>query len=47
LGPKRELIGQLIGRFESVLDAQEPNAISHAREEFMKALDGLDGDSYL
>jgi molecular chaperone HscC len=47
LGTKRELVGQLIGRFESVLDAQEPNAIAHAREEFMKALDGLDGDSYL
>jgi hypothetical protein len=33
--------------FEAVLDRQDPREIEVAREEFMKALDEIDGERYL
>jgi molecular chaperone HscC len=47
LGERRHLIGDWIGQFEAVLDRQDPKIIAHARAEFMKALDSIDGDRYL
>jgi len=47
LGDRRQYVGQLVGQFEAVLDRQNPKEIEHARTEFMKALDALDGERYL
>jgi molecular chaperone HscC len=47
LGDRRELIGRWISQFEAVLDRQDLKVIAHARQEFMKALDSVDGDRYL
>jgi molecular chaperone HscC len=47
LGDRREFVGQLIGQFEAVLDRQNPKEIEFARNEFMKALDAIDGERYL
>jgi len=47
LGDRREFIGHLVGQFEAVLDSQNPKQIELARNEFMKALDAIEGDRYL
>ena len=47
VGDKRAQIGRLTGHFEAVLDRQDPREIEIAREEFMKALDEIDGERYL
>jgi molecular chaperone HscC len=47
LGERRQYVGQLVSQFESVLDRQNPKEIESARDEFMKALDKIDGDRYL
>jgi len=47
LGDKRALVGQWIGQFESILEGQDSRQIDHARAELMKALDSLEGESFL
>jgi molecular chaperone HscC len=47
VGDKRTEIGRLTSHFEAVLDRQDPREIETAREEFMKALDEIDGERYL
>jgi len=47
VGDKRTQIGRLTSHFEAVLDRQDPREIDIAREEFMKALDEIDGERYL
>lgn len=47
LGDKRAFVGQLIGQFESILEGQDPRQIDHARTELMRALDSLEGESFL
>jgi molecular chaperone HscC len=47
LGDRREMIAHLLSQFETVLDTQEPRDIEHARANLMKALDEIEGESYL
>ena len=37
----------MLHQFEAVLDTQDPAAIESAREMLLKALDDLEGQSYL
>lgn len=46
-GEVRAFVGQLILRFEAVLDRQEPKACEAAREELTQALDRLEGQVWL
>lgn len=47
IGDRREMIGSWIGAFESVLDQQDPRAITHAVKDLTAALDQLEGERYL
>jgi molecular chaperone HscC len=47
VGDTRTQIGRLTSQFEAALDRQDPREIDRAREEFMKALDAIDGERYL
>jgi len=47
VGDKRTQIGRLTSHFEAALDRQDPREIEIAREEFMNALDEIDGERYL
>ena len=47
LGERRELIARLLRQFEVVLDSQDPREIEQARGGLLKALDELEGESYL
>jgi molecular chaperone HscC len=47
LGDRRGVVAQLLRQFEAILDAQNPRAIEHARVTLLKALDHLEGESYL
>jgi molecular chaperone HscC len=46
LGDAREFVGQAISRFEAVINRQDPRAIEHARLEFLKSLDAVDGETF-
>ena len=47
LGERREIVGHLLSNFVSVLEGQDPRAIDNAREEFAKALDNIEGETFL
>jgi molecular chaperone HscC len=47
LGERREAIAYMLRQFEAVLDTQDPSAIESARGMLLKALDDLEGQSYL
>ena len=47
LGDRRELVGRWMSQFEAVLERQDPREIETARDAFMKALDGVDGEVFL
>ena len=47
LGERREYVAQLATAFESVLERQDPREIAEARERLMKALDALEGETWL
>ena len=47
LGQRREIVAQLLRQFEAVLDGQDSRVIEHVRLELVKALDRLEGESYL
>jgi molecular chaperone HscC len=47
LGERRELVGRWTSQFEAVLERQDPREIDTARDAFMKALDGIDGEVFL
>lgn len=47
LGMQREMIGRWISQFESVIAGQNAKAIDHARDEFLKALDSIEGHTFL
>ncbi len=47
LGDTRQYVASLISRFEAVLDGQDPRSVDHARQELTKALDELEGESFL
>lgn len=47
LGDNRELIGEWISQFNVALATQDNRIIDRAREQFDKALDQIDGDSFL
>jgi len=47
LGAKREFITRCISQFSEVIEGQDPRAIEHARAQFTKALDTLDGETFL
>jgi molecular chaperone HscC len=47
LGERREAIGRLLSQFQNVIEGQDPRAIEAAREEFTRALDAIEGETYL
>jgi len=47
LGERRAKVGDLIARFETALDVQDPRQIDQARKELADALDTLEGESWL
>ena len=47
LGETRQVLQELLRRFEEVLDGQDPRSIQKARYELSKLLVELDGDPYL
>jgi molecular chaperone HscC len=47
LGERREFISQCLSQFSEVLETQDPRAIEHARTQFTKALDTLEGETFL
>ena len=47
LGDTRSYISHITGQFEAVLDKQDPREVEHARAELMKALDQLEGETWL
>jgi molecular chaperone HscC len=47
LGETRSYISQITSQFEMVLDKQDPREVEHARGELMKALDALEGETWL
>ncbi len=42
LGEEREAVGRLLGRFRAVLESQDPEAITEARETFAMSLDSIE-----
>ena len=47
LGDKRQHVAHLTAQFESVLDGQDPRQIEQARQQFLAALDALEGETWL
>jgi molecular chaperone HscC len=47
LGERREHISRWLSQFSEILETQDPRAIEHARTQFTKALDALDGETFL
>jgi molecular chaperone HscC len=47
LGDQRAAVAQWISRFEQVLDQQDPRTIEEGRQELLRLLDELEGESYL
>ena len=47
LGDRREMVAHLLRQFESALDSQESRDIEQGRVSLLKALDELEGESYL
>ena len=47
LGDKRDQVSHITRQFEAVLDRQDPREVEHARADLLKALDGLEGESWL
>ena len=47
LGEERAMVSAWIGQFEACLDRQDPRAIDQARTELLKALDALEGETWL
>ncbi len=47
LGETRSYISQITSQFEMVLDKQDPREVEYARGELMKALDALEGETWL
>jgi len=47
IAAEREFIGQLITRFEQVLEQQDPRACETARAELSRVLDGIEGQAFL
>jgi molecular chaperone HscC len=47
LGDRRAHVAELISRFETVLDRQDPRAVDAARLELTQALDALEGETFL
>jgi molecular chaperone HscC len=47
LGEVRLMVGGLLSRLESAFDSQDPRTVSAAREEVTRALDELEGESFL
>ena len=47
LGERREFIARCLAQFAAVIDGQDPRNIERAREQFGKALDSLEGETFL
>jgi molecular chaperone HscC len=47
VGVRRQQVGEVVARFEGVLDLQDPRAAELARSELLAALDALEGESFL
>jgi molecular chaperone HscC len=47
LGEKREFIARCLSQFAEIIDKQDPRAIEQARTRMSKALDSLDGETFL
>jgi molecular chaperone HscC len=47
LGEKREFIARCLSQFAEIVDKQDPRAIEQARTRMSRALDSLDGETFL
>jgi molecular chaperone HscC len=47
LAEKREFIGRCLNQFLAVIESQDARAIQKSREQFSKALDSLEGETFL
>jgi molecular chaperone HscC len=47
IGDRREMVAKWILEFQTVLDAQDPRAIDHARQQMTGILDQLEGERFL
>jgi molecular chaperone HscC len=47
LGERREFIARCLDQFAAVIEGQDPRNIQRAREQFSKALDSLEGETFL
>ena len=47
LGDRREELGRRLSQFQNAIDGQDPRAIEAAREEFTRALDAIEGETFL
>ncbi|WP_269531148.1 Hsp70 family protein [Chitinimonas sp. BJYL2] len=47
LGEQRQWVAQATAHFQAVLETQDAEAVAKAREEFQRALDELEGESWL
>jgi len=47
VGDRRTFVARCIAEFETVLDGQDPRAADHARVEFLKQLDTVEGETWL
>ncbi len=47
LGERRAAIAQLLSRFSAVIESQDPREIDAVREDITRALDAIEGETYL
>jgi molecular chaperone HscC len=47
LGERREFVARFLAEFAAVIEGQDPRTIQRAREQFSKALDSLEGETFL
>ena len=47
LGERRALVSACMSRFEDAIEGQDPRTIDAAREQFLKELDALEGETFL
>src|SRR5690349_10412561 len=47
LGERREFIARCLDQFAAAIEGQDPRTIQRAREQFSKALDSLEGETFL
>ena len=47
LGERRTFVGHIIAQFENALESQDPRTVDAARAELTRALDSIEGETWL